>query len=173
MRVGFYARVSSDEQRERSTIDAQVEYAERTAARDDWTLTIFRDDGVSGVLPLTRRPGGAQMLEAVKAGQLDLVCTYKLDRLGRTLQVLLTAIQTLSDLAVPYRSLTEPFDLSVPMGRAFFQMLAVFAELERETLLSRTRSGIERLAAKDGRWLGGVVPYGYSTGSAGTLPISY
>ena len=159
MRVALYARVSSEDQRERQTIRSQIEYAEKRAALDGWTLTQYLDDGVSGTLPVAQRPAGARLLEAAKTGTVDLVVTYRVDRLGRTLRVVLGAIDALAP--VPFASLTEPFETNTPLGRAMLQIVGVFAELERETFLERSRVGTERAAREDGRWLGGIVPYGY------------
>lgn len=159
MRVALYARVSSEDQRERQTIRTQVEYARKRADAEGWQLAEYLDDGVSGTLRLGDRPAGARLLKATKAGELDLVVTYRVDRLGRTLRVVLDAIDSLS--SVPFKSLTEPFETDTPLGRAMLQIVGVFAELERETFLERSRAGTERAARQDGRWLGGIVPYGY------------
>ena len=59
-----------------------------------------------------------------------------------------------------FRSATEPFDTSTPVGRMLVQMLGVFAEFERETIIDRVIDGMERKAAK-GLWTGGARPLGY------------
>jgi site-specific DNA recombinase len=59
-----------------------------------------------------------------------------------------------------FRSATEPFDTSTPVGRMLVQMLGVFAEFERETIIDRVINGMERKAAK-GLWTGGARPLGY------------
>ena len=159
MIVAFYARVSTEEQRDRQTITAQVEYARKRADAEGWTLRLFLDDGVSGTLPLSQRPSGAALLRVVKAREVDAVTTYRVDRLGRTLRVVLDAIDRLAP--VPYHSLTEPFDTSTAVGRAMLSVVGVFAELERETFLERSLSGTNRVARQAGRWLGGIVPFGY------------
>src|SRR5207244_4011266 len=75
---------------------------------------LFLDDGVSGTLPLGARPAGAALLAAARAREIDVVATYRVDRLGRKLRVVLDAIEA---LAIPYRSLTEPFDTATAIGR--------------------------------------------------------
>jgi site-specific DNA recombinase len=159
MIVGFYARVSTEEQRERSTIDAQVDYARKRAEAEGWTLRMFLDDGISGTVPLAKRPAGAALMRAVRARDVDAVVTYRVDRLGRTLRIVLEAIDALAP--VPYHSLTEPFDTATPIGRAMLSLVGVFAELERETFLERSLLGTNRVAREPGRWLGGIVPFGY------------
>lgn len=164
MIVAFYARVSSDEQRERQTVATQLEYARARARIEGWELVEFVDDGVSGTVPLARRPGGAALLESARAGAFTLATSYRLDRLGRTQRVVLDAIDALKAGGVRYRSLTEPFEVGTPFGDAALGMTSVFAQLERDTFVERTMAGISRVARQPGRWLGGVVPYGYLLG---------
>lgn len=171
MIVGFYARVSSDEQRERSTINSQTDYARRRAELEGWTLRMFLDEGVSGTVPLEQRPAGADLLRAMAAHEIGMVTTYKLDRLGRTQLVILNAIERFKALGVPYRSLTEPFDTGSAFGEASIGMLAVFAQLDRATFLERSHVGSRRVAKQDGRWLGGIVPFGYRKKADMTLGI--
>lgn len=171
MIVGFYARVSTEEQRERQTIEAQVDYAKGRAALEGWELRLFLDDGVSGTLPLEQRPAGAELLRAAGAKEIVAVATYRLDRLGRTQLVILQAIDRLKKLGVSYRSLTEPFETGTPFGDAALGMVAVFAQLDRAVFLERSRAGTERVAKQDGRWLGGIVPYGYYKKADMTLGI--
>ena len=160
-RAGFYARVSTEEQRDRQTIGAQVDFAKRQAVANQWELRLFLDEGVSGTIPLRERPAGAEFLAAARKGEIDLVATYRVDRLGRKLRVVLDAIE---ELRLPYRSLTEPFDTATPLGRAMLGILGAFAELERDTFIERSRAGIDRVAHEAGRWLGGIVPFGYRKG---------
>jgi site-specific DNA recombinase len=61
---------------------------------------------------------------------------------------------------VSFRSATEPFDTSTPVGRMLVQMLGVFAQFERETIIDRVINGMERKAAK-GQWCGGYRPHGH------------
>ena len=61
---------------------------------------------------------------------------------------------------IGFKSVTESFDTTTPFGKAAIGMLAVFAQLERETIIERSRMG-KKEAAKQGRFVGGGAPYGY------------
>lgn len=161
MTIAFYARVSSDEQRERQTIQTQLEYARSRAALEGWMLREFTDDGVSGTVPLAQRPGGRALLAAARAGDFDVVATFRLDRLGRTQRVVLDAIDQLKAAGARYRSLTEPFEVGTPFGDAALGMTSVFAQLERDSIAQRTKEGRRRVAREPNRYLGGQTPYGY------------
>ncbi|MFD6161652.1 recombinase family protein [Nocardia sp. NPDC060256] len=79
---------------------------------------------------------------------------------GHSLRDLVTLLDELDRAGVVFRSATEPFDTSTPMGRMLVQMLRMFAQFERDTIIDRVIAGMERKAAK-GLWKGGKRPYGY------------
>lgn len=171
-KCAIYCRVSSEDQAERGTIENQIEFATKYCDLHqleiaDW----YKDDGVSGTLPLEQRPAGRQLLEDAKDGKFDLLLIYRLDRLGRSARVILNAVYELEQYGVKIRSMTEPFDTSDPNGRFLLTILAGVADLERETILERMWYGANR-AARAGKWLGGIVPYGYRINDEGYLEVN-
>src|ERR671917_1434629 len=117
-RVALLLRVSSEEQRDRETIEIQDEflrqYCELYSLR---VADIYPDDGISGTIPLHERPEGRRLLEDAKAGKFDTVLVYKLDRLGRSLLVIVDAHDRLQQAGVALKSAREPIDTSTPSGR--------------------------------------------------------
>jgi site-specific DNA recombinase len=96
MTAGIYFRVSTEEQRERHSIETQREFAERWLAQHDIApVRWYVDDGVSGTIPLAGRPDGCRLLADANAGQLTHLFVYKIDRLGRDP---LITLQAASDL---------------------------------------------------------------------------
>jgi site-specific DNA recombinase len=85
---------------------------------------------------------------------------YRVDRLARSVRGLAQILERLDAAEVPFRSATEPFDTSTSAGRMMVQMLGVFAEFERATIVERIIAGMERKAAR-GEWTAGKIPYGY------------
>jgi len=157
----LYGRVSSEDQAERGTIQNQIEFS--TKYCDLHKINIkekYLDDGVTGTLPLEDREDGLRLIEDAKAGKFNLVLIYKLDRLGRTARVILNAIHELEGYGVKVRSMTEPFDTGDPSGRFLVTILAGVADLDRSSTLERLWNGANR-AAREGKWLGGIVPFGY------------
>ncbi len=160
-RVALYCRVSTDEQAERQTIASQRDFLHRYCDLHGLPIAaVYADDGVSGAVPLADRPAGQRLLTDARAGHFGVVLVYRLDRLGRSLRALLSAHDALDGLGVTIRSATEPFDTSTPIGRFLFQLLGSIAELERETITERTTLGRVRVA-RDGRYAGGPIPFGY------------
>ncbi len=90
----------------------------------------------------------------------ELLLVYRVDRLSRNVRQLAQLAEELEKAGVALRSATEPFDTSSPAGKMMLQMLGVFAEFERATIVERITAGMER-AASQGRWVVGRVPYGY------------
>ncbi|MGG1598526.1 recombinase family protein [Paenibacillus naphthalenovorans] len=159
--VRIYCRVSSEDQQERETIENQVDFASKYCDLHkfdigDW----YKDDGVSGKIPLEERPDGKRLVEDAQAGKVKLVLIYNIKRLGRTARDILNSVYKLEQYGVKIRSMTEPFDTGDPHGRFILTVLAGVAELDRETTLETMWHGANR-AARKGKWLGGIVPYGY------------
>ena len=159
-RVALYLRVSSEEQRERETIDLQREFLEQYRRLYELEVVdVYEDDGVSGTIPLHERPEGRRLLEDAREDKFGAVIVKRLDRLGRTLLVIVDAHDRLQEAGVALKSATEPIDTSTPSGRLIFQMLASFAEYDRESIRERTRDGRTR-AWSHGKHMG-TIPYGY------------
>jgi len=161
MALAIYARVSTEEQRERQSIRTQVEFGERYCHLHSLAAyRIYSDDGVSGTVPLDQRPEGSQILRDARCGKFDQLLVYKLDRLGRETRLILNAVADLEKVGVRIRSMTEEFDTGTATGRLMLTMLSGFASHEREVIRERSIAGTNRVA-EAGAWLGGIVPYGY------------
>lgn len=159
--AAIYVRVSTEDQAERGTIESQIEYADKYCDLNKIKVVkIYKDDGITGTLPLQERPAGAELLQDAKNKLFNTLLVYKLDRLGRVTRVILNAIYDLEQYNIKLKSMTEPFDTSDASGRFLLTILAGVADLERSNILDRMWLGSNR-AAKEGKWLGGIVPYGY------------
>ena len=169
-RVALSMRVSSDEQKEKESIATQDGFLEEYCKLYGLEVAgVYKDEAISGTVPMHERPGGGRLLEDAKAGKFDTVLVYKLDRIGRTLLVVLDAHDRLQEAGVALRSATEPIDTSTAAGRLIFQMLASFAEFERATITERSRDGLQR-AFKNGVQLGRI-PYGYDIFEDGAFVV--
>jgi site-specific DNA recombinase len=110
------------------------------------------------------RPGLQQALAEAKAKRFDLLLVYRVDRLSRSVRGLAQIVEALDEAGVLFRSASEPFDTSSSAGRMMVQMLGVFAEFERATIVERVIAGMERKAAR-GEWIG-QPPFGYHRDAA-------
>ena len=131
-----YARVSTEDQ----LLDLQLD-----ALKNAGCERIFSDK-ISG--SRSYRPGLEEALSHLRAG--DVLVTWKLDRLGRTVKGLVDLIGELAGQGIQFRSLTDGIDTTTPAGRFFFHVMASLAQMERELIAERTRAGLQA-AKKRGR----------------------
>lgn len=166
-RVLLYIRVSTHEQAlEGYSVGEQTERLEKYADAMGWTIVkTFIDPGFTGAD--THRPGLRELIRAVEAGRADKVVVYKLDRLSRSQKDTLYLIE---DVFLKHNtdfvSMSENFDTATAFGRAIIGILAVFAQLERETIKERMTMGREA-RAKNGYYCGGsriLTGYDYEDG---------
>jgi len=159
LRVAIYIRISTDEENQPWSLGAQhdrlVKFIE---TQEGWELAQVYPDECSGAT--TERPQLQRALRDARAGRFDVLLVYRVDRLARSLASFVDILKELKGAGVSFRSATEPFDTSTAVGTMMLQMLAIFAEYERATIIDRITSGMERKAAAGG-WNGGGTPFGY------------
>lgn len=109
----------------------------------------YVDNGVSGIKD--HRPQLDRLLEAARKRQVDLIVVWKLDRFGRSLKQLVTALDELSSLGVGFISYQDNLDLTTPQGRLMFHIIGAMAEFERELIRERVRAGIDNARRKGKR----------------------
>jgi site-specific DNA recombinase len=153
--------VSTQEQVENYSIDAQRERLEAFCKARGWTIyNTYIDGGYSGAN--MDRPALQQML--LDLPNIDVVVVYRLDRLSRSQRDTLTLIEDyFLKNNVDFVSITETLDTSTPFGKAMIGILSVFAQLERETITERMRLGHIKRAEEGLREMGGDYdPAGYA-----------
>lgn len=131
MKIG-YARVSSNNQ----DLELQKQALLNAGCKKIFSESISGKDN--------NRTQLISMFELLRAG--DVVMVYKIDRIARSLKGLIEIIELLNKKNVDLVSLDsgDKVDTTSPMGKAFFQIAGVFAELERGMINARTKAGIEK-----------------------------
>lgn len=144
-------------------LDAQREACEAYIASqraEGWKLllTSYDDGGKSG--GNLDRPALQRLLEDVRAGEVDLIVIYKIDRLTRSLADFARLVNDFDQSGCSFVSVTQSFNTSTSMGRLTLNVLLSFAQFEREVTAERIR---DKLAAskRKGMWMGGLEPFGY------------
>lgn len=164
-----YVRVSSEGQaKEGASLAAQREAIEQWARAHGFPPpAVFEDAGLSG--KDTDRPELRKALAAVCETKGALVC-YSLSRLSRSVPDAYAIAERLREAGADLVSVTESIDTTTAMGKAFFGILAVLAQLERDQISERTKSVLGHMKANGKRV--GTVPYGYRVGADGrTLEV--
>src|SRR5205823_555983 len=167
VRCAIYTRVSTEHGLEQdfNSLDAQHDAAQayiRSQAHAGWTLIRSRydDGGYSG--GSTDRPALQRLLSDVKAGRIDVIVVYKVDRLTRSLADFAKLVELFDEHGVSFVSVTQQFNTTTSMGRLSLNVLLSFAQFEREVTSERIRDKIAASKRK-GLWVGGMAPLGYDT----------
>ncbi|MFJ9842045.1 recombinase family protein [Kitasatospora sp. NPDC101155] len=158
MRAAIYVRLSRETE-ETTSPERQRAACEQLCAARGWTVVAVEEDiDVSGFSRGLERPGLQKILE--RLDEFDVIVFFKIDRLARSTVDFAEIMKITEAQSVALASATEPLDLTSSMGRAMAKVIAVFAELESDTIGMRVAGAHEHLR-REGRYTGGRVPYGY------------
>ena len=164
-RCAIYTRKSTEHNLdlEFNSLDAQREACEayiKSQAHEGWRLVAdhYDDGGVSGAS--LERPALQTLLADVRAGKINTVVVYKVDRLTRSLADFAKLVELFDQYGVSFVSITQSFNTTSSMGRLTLNVLLSFAQFEREVIGERVRDKIAASKRK-GIWVGGPVPLGY------------
>src|ERR1700693_2662360 len=164
-RCAIYNRKSTEHNLdlEFNSLDAQREACEayiKSQAHEGWRLVPDRydDGGLSGAS--LDRPAPQTLLADVRAGKINTVVVYKVDRLTRSLADFAKLVELFDQHSVSFVSVTQQFNTTTSMGRLTLNVLLSFAQFEREVTSERIRDKIGA-SKRRGLWVGGMVPLGY------------
>lgn len=174
MKLVAYLRVSTDSQVDRYGLPAQRKDVQRWAKALGHTISRWCvDEGVSGTVEATDRPGLACALEALEDDTATGLVTPKLDRLARSLSVQEAALAHVWRLGATVFTVDtgeiQSDDLDDPMRTAMRQMMGCFAQLERAMIVQRMAKGRAAKAAAGG-FAYGSPPFGYRSEAGALVP---
>jgi DNA invertase Pin-like site-specific DNA recombinase len=143
-RAALYLRVSTLDQ---NTDNQEIQLRE-VAGRAGYDITrVYRDHGISGAKGRAGRPQFDALCKDAARRKFDLVMSWSVDRLGRSLTDLLEFLKEIHALRIDLYLHQQGLDTTTPSGKAMFQMMGVFAELERSLIRERVRAGLARARA--------------------------
>lgn len=159
----IYMRVSTEMQVDGYSLEAQKERLTKFA--DYQGMEIVReycDAGKSGK-NITGRPEFTQMLQDVadERDGVEYILVFKLSRFGRNAADVLNSLQHIQDFGVNLICVEDGIDSSKESGKLTITVLSAVAEIERENILVQTMEG-RKQKAREGKWNGGLAPFGYS-----------
>jgi DNA invertase Pin-like site-specific DNA recombinase len=114
-------------------------------------VQVFTDFGVSGAKGRSQRSGLDALLKGVVRRDFDQVCCWSVDRLGRSLQDLISVLEELRLKGCELYIHKQAIDTNTPSGKMLYQLLGVFAEFEREIIRERIIAGQQRARAEGKR----------------------
>lgn len=165
IRCAIYTRKSCEDglEQEFNSLDAQRLAGENYIAsqiHENWKLISkhYDDGGFSG--GNMNRPALKELFEDIKAGLIDMVVVYKIDRLSRSLFDFSKIVELFDKHNVSFVSVTQSFNTSNSSGKLMLNILLSFAQFERELTGERIRDKFAS-SLKKGMWMGGNPPLGY------------
>ncbi|MCC6673511.1 MAG: recombinase family protein [Planctomycetes bacterium] len=163
LRVAVYCRQSVLSHQEFGSIQAQREAVEAyilSQRAEGWVALPdhYDDGGFSGAT--TERPAFQRLVADVEAGKIDILATYRIDRVSRSLADFTGFMELLDRHGVGFVSTTQSFDTRTSMGRLTLNILASFSQFERESISERTRDKMSA-SRRRGMWTGGRPVLGY------------
>ncbi|MHB9036314.1 MAG: recombinase family protein [Armatimonadota bacterium] len=169
VRCAIYVRKSTEENlnTDFNSLDAQREACEsyvQSRKHEGWIVlpTDYSDAGFTGAN--TERPALQRLLADIEAGKIDVILTYKIDRLSRSLLDFARLVELFEQHNVSFVSVTQSFDSSTSMGRLTVNILMSFSQYEREIIGERIRDKVAA-AKRRGKFTGGTPPLGYDVDS--------
>lgn len=159
-RVAVYVRVSSEEQLEGYSLDAQLRAARQYCTDKGWTIAAeYVEEGKSARYEdLSRRPRFQAMLAEAEARAFDVLLVHKLDRFARNLRVTLATLERLDRCGVGFVSLSEQMDFTTPIGKVILATLGAFAQYYSDNLSNETKKGKNERKAQGIH--NGLLPFG-------------
>nr|MDP9469235.1 recombinase family protein [Chloroflexota bacterium] len=169
-RAALYVRVSSEEQVQGYSLDAQDRAGRIWCEAHGWGVArVYADEGKSARSDdLAKRPEFARLLADAEAGLLDVVVVHKLDRFARNIRVTLDTLAQLERAGVAFVSISEQMDFTTPIGRVILATLGAFAQYYSDNLATETAKGKQE-RKRQGLY-NGVLPFGATKGEDG-VPV--
>ncbi|XCA33361.1 MAG: recombinase family protein [Wolbachia endosymbiont of Polyergus mexicanus] len=171
VRCAIYTRKSNEDGLEQkfNSLDAQRVACEKyIKSREGWVALAKRydDGGFSG--KNLERPAIKELFEDVKAGEVDCVVVYTLDRLSRETKDCIEVTSFFRRHRISFVAVTQIFDNNTPMGKFVQTVLSGAAQLEREMIVERVKNKIAT-SKEQGLWMGGTLPLGYDVKDKGLI----
>lgn len=138
MKVAIYCRVSTDEQ----FADKQELICKEYCSRMNFEVIEIYKDVISGTT--TSRPNFNRLLNDMREHKFNCVMVTKLDRLGRSLQHLLSLFDEFNKKGIHFIAVTQNIDTTSSTGKLQLHILGAFAEFERNLISERTKEGLKR-----------------------------
>lgn len=162
MRVFLYERVSSEEQVKHGySLDAQDEALREFCERNNHViLGVYRDEGISGRKPYTKRPAMVQLLRDVETIKPQMILFTKLDRWFRNIKEYYKVQDILDRYKVDWKAINEEYDTSTASGRLYVNIKLSIAQDEADRTSERIKD-VQNQLVMQGKVLSGKVPMGY------------
>ncbi|MCJ0954462.1 cassette chromosome recombinase CcrC [Mammaliicoccus sciuri] len=160
-KIALYSRVSTSEQSERGySIHEQEQVLIKEALKHfpDYEYQTYTDSGISGK-NIEDRPAMKRLLDDVKANKIEMVLSWKLNRISRSMRDVFNIIHDFKEHGVGYKSISENIDTSEYSGEILVTMFGLIGSIERQTLISNVKMSMNAKARQGEAITGRVLGY--------------
>jgi len=170
VRAALYARVSTEEQLEGYSIDAQRRAFQALVQGRDWiAIKEYLEEGRSArTEDISKRPVFKELIADALDRKFDVLVVHKLDRFSRNLRITLEYFDKLLKAGVAFVSINEQMDFTTPSGKVHLALLGAFAQYYSDNLSQETKKGWAERRAQ-GLYCG-LLPFGAMKGEDG-IPV--
>jgi len=144
VKAAIYARVSTTDKGQDTGV--QLSALRPFCASRNWEYTEYIDEGVSGAKE--SRPAFNQLMKDAKQRKIDVIVVWKLDRFSRSLRHLVNTLNDLQSLGIDFVSYSEHLDFTTPTGKLMVNIIAAFAQFERDLMSERIKAGMQHVKSK-------------------------
>lgn len=151
MRVAAYCRVSTDDEEQLTSYEAQqTYYTDKIMTNKDWTMAgIFADEGITGT-SARKRPEFLKMIRLCKQKKVDIILTKSISRFAQNTVNCLNYIRALRELGIAVIFEKENINTLEEDSEILITMLGAFAQAESESISANVRWG-NRQAMREGK----------------------
>lgn len=149
-KIALYSRVSTSEQSEHGySIHEQEQVLIKEVVKNypGYDYEIYTDSGISGK-NIEGRPAMKRLLDDVKANKIEMVLSWKLNRISRSMRDVFNIIHDFKEHGVGYKSISENIDTSEYSGEILVTMFGLIGSIERQTLISNVKMSMNAKARK-------------------------
>lgn len=156
-------RVSSEEQAKHGySLDAQYDALQAFCSKHQHTIVgVYRDEGISGRKPYTKRPAMTALLSDIATVKPDIILFTKLDRWFRNIKEYYKVQELLDRHKVNWKAIHEQYDTSTASGRLYINIMLSIAQDEADRTSERIKD-VQSQLVMQGKVLGGTVPFGFA-----------
>lgn len=171
LRVAAYCRVSTENEDQKESLEAQREHYESwIRMHDDWECAgIFYDFGISGTKADVRE-GLQALLYACRTGSVDYVLTKSISRFSRNTSDCLSLVRELLSYNIPIYFEKENIDTGSMESELILSVLSSMAQSESESISKNVKWSVKK-RMEEGTFVFGYLPYGYTKDAAGNMVI--
>ena len=139
MRAVIYTRTSTSQQRN----DMQLEALHNVVKNSNYQLIdVIEDDGVSGKKDRNKRAGMKKLMQLVAHREVDVVCVYSCDRLGRNMADVISIVEEIDSRGVSLIIHKQGLATHTPQGKILVGFFALMAQMEADFIASRVADGM-------------------------------